>query len=185
MCHLTSRDLILTKHIKEETDVPSVETKNRLMGSSVLPGSCIARPAPNMATSLACVTKKKVSFKSRTLKAHQLQVGQMYMQENSICGQSGDLTSRDESFHLQVKIQHTQVNTKIPTPLYLITNLVYTLKPHHKRNQYLRARLDTCADVNIMPVGLYKLVFQDPDCKKLVSSMFEIGTYSTDTVKLV
>ena len=78
-----------------------------------------------------------------------------------------------------------QSNIKIPTPHHLITNPAYRLKPHHKRNQYLRARLDACADVNIMPASVYKLVFQDPDCKKLAPSMLEIGTYTTDTVKLV
>ena len=45
--------------------------------------------------------------------------------------------------------------------------------------------MDTCADVNIMPVSVYKLVFQDPDCKKLAPSKLEIDTYMTDTVKLV
>ena len=52
--------------------------------------------------------KKKVSFKSRTLKVNQLQVGVVYMQEDSICGQPGNLTSSDESFCLQVKIQCPQ-----------------------------------------------------------------------------
>ena len=118
-------------------------------------------------------------------KAHQLQAGMVYAQEDSICSQSSDLTSSNEYFCLQVKIQCTQANTKSPTPYHLITNLAYQLKPHHKRNQYLRARLDTCANVNIMPASVYKLVFQDPDCKKLVPSKLEIGTYTTDTVKLV
>ena len=107
------------------------------------------------------------------------------MQEDSICSQSSDLTSNDESFFLQFKIQCTQANTKIPTPHHLITNLAYILKPCHKRNQYLRARLNTCASVNIMPVSVYKLVFQDHDCKKLAPSKLEIGTYTTNTVKLV
>ena len=48
--------------------------------------------------------KKQVSFKSRNPKAHQLQVGGVYAQEDSICGQSSDLTSSNESFCLQVKI---------------------------------------------------------------------------------
>ena len=104
---------------------------------------------------------------------HQLQAGVVCTQEDSICGQSSDLTSSDESFCLQVKIQCTQANTKIPTPHHLITNLAYRLKPHHKRNQYLRARLDTCTNVNIMPVSVYKLVFQVPDCKKLAPSKLE------------
>ena len=91
-----------------------------------------------------------------------------------------------ESFGLQVKVQQTQADyKKIPTPSDLITNLVYRLKPHNTRNQYLRARLDTCVDVNIMPVSMYKLVFKDPDLKKLVPSTSEIGTYTTDTVKIV
>ena len=61
--------------------------------------------------------------------------------------------SNYESFCLQVKIQCTKANTKISTPCHLITNLAYRLKPHHKRNQYLRAQVDTCADVNIMPAN--------------------------------
>ena len=129
--------------------------------------------------------KKKVSFKPKTPKVHQLQVGVVYMQEDSICGVSGDLTSSNESLCLQVKIQCTQANTNIPTPHHLITNLAYRLKPHHKRDQYLRARLDTCANVNIMPASVYKLVFQGPDCKKLAPSKLEIDTYTTDTVRLI
>ena len=49
----------------------------------------------------------------------------------------------------------------------------------------MRARLDTCANVHIMPASVYRLVFQDPDCKTLTPSKLEIGTYMTDTVKLV
>ena len=118
----------------------------------------------------ACATKCNHLLSQKYPKAHQLQVGSVYMQEDSICGQSSDLTSSDESFCLQVKIQCKQTNTKIPTPHHLITNLAYRLKPHHKRNQYLRARLDTCANVNIMLVSVHKLLFQDPDCKKLAPS---------------
>ena len=117
--------------------------------------------------------KKKVSFKSRTPKVHQLQTGEVYMQEDSIYGQSGVLTPSDESFCLKVKIQCTQANSKIPIPHHLVTNLTYRLKPHHKRNQYLRARLDINTNVNIMPVIVYMLVFQDPDCKKLAPSKLE------------
>ena len=124
--------------------------------------------------------KKKISFKSRNPKAHQLQVGVVYAQEDFICRQSSDLTSSDESLCLQVKIQHTQTESKFSTPHHLITNLNhnYQLKPYHKR-------LDTCADVSIMPASVYKLVFKDPDCKKLAPGELEIGMHTTDTVKLV
>ena len=50
---------------------------------------------------------------------------------------------------------------------------------------YLRARLDTCPDVNTMPASVYKLVFQGPRMKKLAPSSLEIKTYTTDTVKIV
>ena len=109
-----------------------------------------------------CYEKKQTSFKLRKPKAHMLQVGAVYTCDKSICSHSED-SSRDESFCLEVKIQHTQAECKkIPTPSHLITNLAYKLKPHQTRNQYLRARLDTCADVNIMSASVYKLVFNDP-----------------------
>ena len=109
----------------------------------------------------------------------------MYAQEDSICGQSSHVTFSDESFCLQVTIQCTIANTQFLKPHHLITNLAYQLKPHHKRNQYLRARLGTCPDVNIIPASVYKLVFQDPDCKMFAPSRLEIGIYTTNTVKLV
>ena len=153
--------------------------------SSVLSGSSSPRPVTNMVILQVCATKSNYLFKSRNPTAHQLQAGLLYVQEDSICSQSSDLTYSIESFCLQVKIQCTQANTKFPKPHHLITNLAYRLKPHHKWNQYLRARSDISTNVNIMPVSVYKLVFQDPDCKKLASSKLEIGTYTTNTVKLV
>ena len=115
-----------------------------------------------------------------------LQVGAVHACDKSICGHSKDCSSSNESFCLQVKIQQSQAEgKKIPTPSHLITNLAYKLKPHQTRNQYLRARLDTCIDVNIVPTSVYKLVFNDPQLKKLAPSNLEGGTYTTDTVKIV
>ena len=36
-----------------------------------------------------------------------------------------------------------------------------------------------------MPVSVYRLVFQEPNMKKIAPSNLEIGTYTTDTVKIV
>ena len=74
---------------------------------------------------------------------------------------------------------------KIPRPTHLITNLAYRLNPHHTRNLYLRARLDTCVNVNLMPASVFILVFQDPNLEKLAPSSLEIGTYTTDALKIV
>ena len=124
-------------------------------------------------------------FTSRTPKGHLLQAETVYTQEDSICSQSDDLTSSNGSFCLQVKIQHALASSKVPTTSHLNTNLAYKLKPHHTKNQYLRARLGTCANVNIMPASIYTLVFHDPELLKLACSKLEIGTYTTNTVKLV
>ena len=81
-----------------------------------------------------------------------LQAGAVYACDKSICSHPEDLSSSDDSVCLQVMIHYAQVDCKrIPTPSHLITNLAYRLQPHHIGNQYLRARLDTCADVNVKP----------------------------------
>ena len=133
-----------------------------------------------------CYQKKQASFKYRRPKAHQLQAGTVYAQEKATCRHYEDYSSSDDSFCLQTKVQHTQASLKkIPIPIHLITNLAYRMQPHHTRNQYLRAKLDTCADVNIMPTSMYSLLFKDPELKELDPSNIEIGTYTTDTVKNV
>ena len=73
----------------------------------------------------------------------------------------------------------------MPKATHLITNLEYKLQPHHHRNMYLRARLDTCTDVNLMPASIYQLVFKDPKMQKLTPSHLQVGTYTTDSVKIV
>ena len=84
---------------------------------------------------ILCFQKKQVSSKPRKPKAHMLQVGAMYACDKSICGHPENLSSSDDSFDLQVKIQHAQADCKkIPTPSHLIYNLAYRLKPHHTRN---------------------------------------------------
>ena len=133
-----------------------------------------------------CYQKKQVPFKSGKPKVYQLQAGAVYANESAICGQSEDDSSSKDSFCLQVKVKCTQANLQIiPRSNHLITNLAYKLKPHHTRKWYLRARLDTCADINIMSARVYRLVFKDPEMRKLAPRSLEIGTYTTDTEKIV
>ena len=120
--------------------------------------------------------QKQAPYKSRKPKAHQLKAGALYVQDNCISSQSED-SSSDVSFCLQLKIQHIQASIKnVPTPSHLIANLAYQLKAHHNRNLYLKARLDSCTDVNIMPASVYGLMFKDPEMKKLAPSELETGT---------
>ena len=133
-----------------------------------------------------CYHKKQAPFKPRKPKAHQLKGEAVYAKGSAICGQSEYDSSSKDSFCVQVKVKSTQANLqRISRPTHLITNLAYRLKAHHTRNFYLKARLDTCVDVNIMSAIMYRLVFKDPEMKKLAPSSLEIGTYTTDTVKIV
>ena len=85
-----------------------------------------------------------------------------------------------------MKIQRTKIfRPDVPEPIYLMANLAYHLQEHHWRNQYLQARLDTCADVNLMPMTVYCLMFKDPSLKKLTPSNMEIETYTNDVVKII
>ena len=136
-------------------------------------------------TSLSFQTKQDNS-KPRRPKAHQLHAGAVYAKESARCHHMEEDTTSEGSFCLQVKIKCTQADKeKVPRSLHLITNVAYRLKPHHTRNLHLRARLDTCVDVNLMPASMYKLVCKDQNMQKLTPNNLEIGTYTTDTVKIV
>ena len=74
---------------------------------------------------------------------------------------------------------------KIPKSTHLITNIAYWLKQHHTRNQYLRARIDTGDEINLMPVSVYRLIYHDHDLEKLTPWRLKIGTYTTDTIKII
>ena len=50
---------------------------------------------------------------------------------------------------------------------------------------YIQARLDTCADVNIMPASVYHLIIKDPEMKMITPCKMQIGKYTADTVKIV
>ena len=62
----------------------------------------------------------------------------------------------------------------------------YKLKPHKKRTKFLRARINTCANVNLMPISVYKLLYKDDDCTKLaLGNKVAVKTYTTEMIKIV
>ena len=133
-----------------------------------------------------CYQKKHTYSKPRRPKVHQLQVGTVYACNSASYDHSDDNSAANDSFCLQVKIKRNQMKEqRVPRPTHLITNLTYRLQSHHCRNVYLRARLDTCADVNLMADSMYQLVFSDQIMKKLAPSKLQVGTYMTDTMKIV
>ena len=130
--------------------------------------------------------EKQATSKPRRPKGHQLQAGAVYAKESAPYDHLEEDSTSEDSFSLQVKIKCTlDKKQEVPRPKHLITNFIYRLKPHHTRNLYLRDRLDTCTDVNFMPASVYKLVFNDSKMQKLAPSNLQVGTYTTDTVKIV
>ena len=121
--------------------------------------------------------------KFRQPKAHQIQVDESY---DNLDNYSSDVSSSKDSFCLKVKIKRQPNETQtIPKPTHLITNIAYWLKQHHTRNQYLRARIDTGAEVNLMPVSVCRLIYHDHDLEKLTPCRLKIGTHTMDTIKII
>ena len=135
-----------------------------------------------------CYKKKESEYKrvSRKPRAHQLMVGRASAQD-SLCGQSdASLSSSEDSFCIQMQVKSTQAENKLPVPQHLVTNLVYMLNPQKKKIKYLRARIDTCAEANILPLSMYKLIFKDPHYEQLApSTKVAIRTYTTDKINIV
>ena len=133
-----------------------------------------------------CFQKKQASSKPRRPKLNQLQAGAIYAKDSALYDHLEEDSTSKDSFCLKVKIKQTLDKKKdVSRPVHLINNLTYRLKPHHTRNLYLRARLDTCTDVNLMPASVYNLVFNDSKMQKPAPSNLQVGTYTTDTVKIV
>ena len=101
-------------------------------------------------------------------------------------GQSEDYSSEEDSFSLQLQVQSTQAKTNCTASQHLVTNLEYKLKPYKKKTKFLRARIDTCANVNLMPISVYKLLYKDPDCQNLApSNKSNVKTYNTEKIQIV
>ena len=107
-----------------------------------------------------CFQKKQFNQqKYRQPKAHQIQIEESH---SYIHDYSSESSSAEDSFCLQVKVQSKKNRQPFHTT-HLITNIAYKLKSHHTRNKYLRAWIDTGTEVNLMPVSIYKLIYQDND----------------------
>ena len=73
---------------------------------------------------------------------------------------------------------HNQKVTTGYTQKHLYANIPYRLQPYHKHNKHLHVQLDTCADVNLMPESIYKLVFNDPHTSKLAKNDIDLKAYT-------
>ena len=84
-----------------------------------------------------------------------------------------------------MNVQDKKANTSVPVPRHLVTNLEFKVKPHKRKTKFLRARVDTCADVNLMPVSIYKKLFKDKDCIQIATSNLQLATCTRKKVKII
>ena len=84
----------------------------------------------------------------------------------------------------QRSIHNQRVNTSYAQK-HLYTNILYPLKQYHKHNKYLCIQLDMCANVNLMPESVYKLVFNDPQTTKLAKNDIDLTVYTRHSVDLI
>ena len=88
----------------------------------------------------------------------------MYKQDDT------DVSESKDSFCLQMQIKKPQADQESCETQHLVTNLQYKVKPHGKKTKFLRARIDTCSNANVMPASIYKILYNDTDCAKLLPS---------------
>ena len=69
-----------------------------------------------------------------------------------------------------MKVKHKQAEDNCSDVQHLVTHLECKLKPHRRMAKFLRARIDTCSNVNVMPVSVYHVMYKDPDSAKLAPS---------------
>ena len=107
----------------------------------------------------------------------------MVGRSSAICGQS-EASYRFQCLQMQVK--PAQTKTQMNNPQHLVTNIEYTLKPHRKRTKFLRAKIDTCTNVNLMPISVCQLIYKDEYCTKLApSNKIAVKTYTTEETKII
>ena len=92
------------------------------------------------------------------------------------------------TFQLHAQPQRNINNQRVTTSYaqkHRYANIPYRIKPYHKHNKYLRVQLDTCADVNLMPERVYKLVFNDMQTAKLAKNDIDLTLYTRHSVDLI
>ena len=106
----------------------------------------------------------------------------------SVIGDQSDASycSSEDSFCLQIQVKSAKDNTKKNNPQHLVTNIEYKLKPHRGRTKFLRTKIDTCSNVILMPISVYKLLYKVQDYTKLEpSTKAAVKTYTTENINII
>ena len=123
---------------------------------------------------------------SRNPKAYQLKIGRYSTEDSQYKQDDTDVSKSEDSFCLQMQIKKPQAVQEGCETQHLVTNLQYKVKPHGKRTKFLRARIDTSSSANVMPASIYKILYNDPGCTKLLpSNKNGIKTYTNQKIPVI
>ena len=67
----------------------------------------------------------------------------------------------------------------------VMVTVPYLRNQNDKAKDCLRMRVDTCADINIMPLSMYQTIFSDLKKEKLLSTGIQVTTYNDSTLDLI
>ena len=127
-----------------------------------------------------CIQKKFKKPKGTSNDGKYSAEGPLYDQADT------SLTSSEDSFCLQMQLKSMQDEKQCFDVQHLVSNIEYKLKPHRRRTKFLRVRIDSFSSINVMPVSVYHLIYNDPDCTKLASSnKYGFFTYTTEKIKVI
>ena len=76
--------------------------------------------------------------------------------------------------------QEPRVDKKI-----VMVTVPYAKTQNEEPKDCLRMRVDTCADINIMPLSVYQTIFNDPKREKLLPMGIQVTTYNDSTLDLI
>ena len=104
----------------------------------------------------------------------------MYKQDDT------DVSESEDSFCLQMQIKKPQADKESCKTQHLVTNLQYKVKPYGMKTKFLRAKIDTCSNASVMAANMYKILYNDPDCTKLLpSKMNGIKAYTKQKIPVI
>ena len=86
---------------------------------------------------------------------------------------------------VQMQVLSHTVQEVHPEKSLLMAEIAYTTKAHTYHSKKLRMCIDTAADVNEMPVSVYRMVFHDPHLKSLKSMNMTLGAYTNSEIPVL
>ena len=85
-----------------------------------------------------------------------------------------------------MQIKPEEADHKSCETQHMFTHLEYKLKYYRKSTKFLRARIDTCSNANVIPAIIYKKIFKDPECSKLTQNQSDgIYTHTTEKIPVI